>query len=139
MRILLVEPDYRRKASGVAGNGKSSSKKNDDSLWYPPLGLMKLARYHKNKGDYVQFISGLDKSILHDSDFNTNIWDRVYITTLFTFHFDKVVKTIQFYKEAVGGTTGRIFVGGIMASLMPQKIFEATGVLHSIDRIAFVI
>ena len=36
--ILLVEPDYNNK--------------------YPPIGLMKIATYHKNKGDYVEFYKG---------------------------------------------------------------------------------
>ena len=56
------------------------------------------------------------------------IWDRVYITTLFTFNYDKIIKTINFYKDAVGGTSSRIYVGGIMASLMLEDIFEDTGI-----------
>ena len=65
------------------------------------------------------------------------LWDRVYITTLFTFHFDKIVETIRFYIDAVGGTVGKVFVGGIMASLMAEDIYRATnvnpivGILHS--------
>lgn len=130
MRILLVEPDYRRKPAGLCGNKNKSRKVSDESLWYPPIGLMKLARYHKTRGDYVRFVSGIDANVIPDDDLfkTSDIWDRVYITTLFTFHFDKVIKTIQFYKSAVGGTTSKIYVGGIMASLMPNDIFEATGV-----------
>ena len=56
------------------------------------------------------------------------MWDRVYITTLFTFHFNKVIETIKFYLKAVGRTTSKIYVGGIMASLMPEDIYEETGI-----------
>ena len=51
-----------------------------------------------------------------------------YITTLFTFNWNSIVETINFYKEVVGGTTGKIFVGGIMASLMADELFEETGI-----------
>lgn len=96
----------------------------------PPLGLLKLSRFHKDRGDEVRFVSGCDPNVFHCQDlFNpADLWDRVYITTLFTYHFDQIVKTIKFYLEAVGGTVGKIFVGGAMASLMPDAVFEETGV-----------
>jgi len=136
VRVLLVEPQYRR---GLAKSGElmanvSSSKtalhRNDDNLWYPPIGIMKLSRFHKNRGDYVRFVSGCDKSAVVPPDrFNgTELWDRVYVSTLFTFHWKAIVETINFYRKEVGGTTGKIFVGGIMASIMPNDIFEETGV-----------
>ena len=136
MRVLLVEPAYRRvalKKTLAPGDGLEPERKvngTDDTLWYPPLGLMKLARFHKNRGDEVHFVSGIDKSVVPDGETFSpeRLWDRVYVTTLFTFHFDKVVETINFYKEAVGGTTGKIFVGGVMASMMPKEVFEATGI-----------
>ena len=56
------------------------------------------------------------------------LWDRIYITTLFTFDWKNVIETINFYKKAVGGSTHKIFVGGIMASIMPNDIFEETGI-----------
>lgn len=136
MRILLVEPAYRRvslEKTLAPGDGLETERKvnsSDDTLWYPPLGLMKLSRFHKQRGDEVHFVSGIDRNIMTDGDTFApeKLWDRVYITTLFTFHFDKVVETINYYKDAVGGTSGKVFVGGVMASMMPKEVFEATGI-----------
>jgi hypothetical protein len=103
MNVLLVEPNYKNK--------------------YPPLGLMKISRYHKDRGDYVYFYKG---------KYNNNItWDRVYIATLFTFDFDKVVDTINYYKSKVE-TTNNIYVGGILASLMTDELKEATKIKNII-------
>lgn len=126
MKILLVEPSFRRRKPKQI-EGKIPS---DDTLWYPPLSLMKLSRFHKSRGDAVTFVSGCDKSMLpQEILFTTNaLWDRVYITTLFTFDYKQVIKTINFYIDAVGGTMSKIYVGGIMASLMANEIFEATGI-----------
>ena len=94
-RILLIEPGYHNK--------------------YPPLGLMKLATYHKNRGDIVQFVKGEDKSALRQ------VWDRVYITTLFSFEWKRTSKSIDFGIRAAGGQQERVFVGGIAASLMHEE------------------
>lgn len=99
MNVLLVEPDYKNK--------------------YPPMGLMKLSRYHKDRGDYVLFYKGKCSS--------SRIWDRIYITTLFTFDYKKVVNTINFYKSLVNSVDD-IYVGGIMASLMKEDLSRDTGV-----------
>ena len=101
MRVLLVEPNYKNK--------------------YPPMGLMKISKYHKRLGDEVQFVKGFDHSV------DKKVWDRIYITTLFTFDFDVDVKTINHYKLLVNNIDD-LYVGGIMASLMPEKIVEATGI-----------
>lgn len=139
MRILLVEPQYRR-ITAARGEPeplevseeslKKIDSKNENTLWYPPLGLMKLARFHKDRGDYVQFVSGCNRAVAMQPDLlnGKEIWDRVYITTLFTFHWKNIVETIAFYKESVGGTVSKIYVGGIMASLMADDIYEETGV-----------
>lgn len=135
MRVLLVEPEYRKGSEKLASECRralasinTKGKKDDDRLWYPPLGLMKLASFHKQRGDEVHFVVGCDRSVLPLGLFDRSLWDRVYISTLFTFHFDTIVKTINFYKEAVGGTNSKIFVGGIMSTLMPQDIFNETGI-----------
>jgi hypothetical protein len=148
MRVLLVEPEYRRLsaskkrlASGpfVALSAGKRESRDDETLWYPPLGLMKLARFHKDRGDEVQFVSGCDSGLSPQRTLLSPpvLWDRVYITTLFTYDFAKIVKTVSFYRDAVGGTSHRVYVGGILASLMPQALYEETGiypitgVLHS--------
>lgn len=137
MRILLVEPDYRKNSASAKEVAETTEttprkKRDDELLWYPPLGLMKLATFHKVRGDEVKFVSGCDKSVFKFKDLplfsSINLWDRVYITTLFTYQWKKTIGTINFYKDAVGGSLHKIFVGGIMASLMPNEIYEETNV-----------
>src|SRR6185369_6030119 len=93
--ILLIEPGYKNK--------------------YPPLGLMKIAAYHgpHGKRDHVKFIKGESDG----SVFRVN-WDRIYITTLFSFEWREIAKSIDFAIEVAQGNTSKIFVGGIAASLM---------------------
>lgn len=95
--ILLIEPGYRNK--------------------YPPLGLMKIAQYHGPRGkmDRVRFIKGEDRSVLAEA------WDRVYITTLFSFEYQKTAQAIDFALEVVNGQADKVFVGGIAASLMNER------------------
>lgn len=104
MKVLLVEPYYKNK--------------------YPPMGLMKISTYHKMLGDEVRFVKGFAP------DVDEEVWDRIYVTTLFTFDFDLDVETINHYKLLVNNIND-LYVGGIMASLMPEKIVEATGVDRS--------
>jgi hypothetical protein len=133
MRVLLVEPDYRRDSIKMMrqNNLMDAKRKDDATLWYPPLGLMKIATYHRKRGDHVEFAIGCDSSKFSEqlALFSPNLlWDRVYITTLFTFDWDNVIRCIKFYGKAVGGSTHKIFVGGIMASLIHNEIFEETGI-----------
>lgn len=104
MKVLLVEPNYKNK--------------------YPPMGLMKISTYHKMLRDEVRFVKGFDR------DVDEEVWDRIYVTTLFTFDFDLDVETINHYKLLVNNIND-LYVGGIMASLMPDKIVEATGIDRS--------
>ena len=104
MRVLLVEPNYKNK--------------------YPPMGLMKISTYHKMLGDEVRFVKGVDPSV------DAAVWDRIYITTLFTFDFSISAETILHYMRLVDDVSS-LYVGGIMASLMPESIVEATGIDRS--------
>ena len=54
-------------------------------------------------------------------------WDRIYITTLFTFYFDITVETITEVKCLVK-PDGMVNVGGVLASLQPDEIETATGI-----------
>lgn len=72
----------------------------------------------------MRFVKGFDR------DVDEEVWDRIYITTLFTFDFDMDVKTINHYKLLVNNIAD-LYVGGIMASLMPDKIVTATGIDRS--------
>jgi len=108
-RILLVEPEYKNK--------------------FPPLGLMKIATYHRNKGDIVEFCKG-------EASYTKIISsDRVYITTLFTFHYDITVKCILHYAKYLNRDS--IFIGGIAATLMASDFKRDTGINNIIERQLF--
>ena len=95
--ILLIEPGYKNK--------------------YPPLGLMKIAQYHgpRGKNDHVRFIKGEDRTAL------LTAWDRIYVTTLFSFEFQRISQSIDFALYAANGHAEKVFVGGIAASLMHER------------------
>ena len=98
--VLLIEPRYPNK--------------------YPPLGLMKLAAYHGalGRGDQVTFVKGEQASVLSQA------WDRVYVTTLFSFEWNRTADAIDFAIQAARGQQERVFVGGIAASLMYDEFIN---------------
>lgn len=55
-------------------------------------------------------------------------WDRVGVTTLFTFYWDITIETIEFAKKLVKDPEN-LMVGGVLASIQPKELSEATG-LH---------
>jgi hypothetical protein len=61
------------------------------------------------------------KNYIHDP-----LWDRLYITTLFTFHWEITIKTIEFAKQLVKSSDD-IWIGGVMASVIPEELAKATG------------
>lgn len=172
--ILLIEPGYKNK--------------------YPPIGLMKIATYHRRMGDQVVFYKGdlkkfmigrvADKCIrtlqqnfpgtdwqkrkrlieayipsrrkvhMHKilelcaleerpfvEDWVSHFsfyyrrkewvkeaeWDRIYVTTLFTFYWKITVKAIHFAKQLVRSEKD-LWIGGVMASLLPDEIEAETGI-----------
>ena len=54
-------------------------------------------------------------------------WDRVGVTTLFTFYWDITIETINFAKHFVKKEKD-LMVGGVLASIQPKEIEEATGI-----------
>lgn len=172
-KVLLIEPNYANK--------------------YPPIGLMKLATYYRNrkwdvtfyKGDLKTFVIEriADKCINSFYEIDDSIewkfkrdafveyiktrheseaekiqidrsgyelilygklrewkdyywkgiwktepeWDRVGVTTLFTFYWDITVETINFAKLLVKKEKN-LMVGGVLASIQPKELEEATGI-----------
>lgn len=172
-KVLLLEPNYKNK--------------------FPPIGLMKLATYFRNRGDEVVFFKGNLKHFVIDRivkrcirecevlDPNINIgenykaiysfiktrkssslkncnyyispynlliegkiidakdfywngswkeypeWDFIGVTTLFTFYWDITIETINFAKLLLK-PSGTIMIGGVLASIQPEKIKEETGI-----------
>lgn len=74
-----------------------------------------------------EMIKSARKAYRNKDYFSNPRFDFVGITTLFTFYYDITVKTINFAKQLCKKTEN-VMVGGIMASLIPQKIYEATGI-----------
>lgn len=177
--ILLVEPGYKNK--------------------YPPIGLMKIATYHRMLGDNVRFYKGdiskfifdgiIEETIIQLSSIDDSIdwknkkdkivqvirtghgtkfkaflkeiaeeindiftiplievwlkhyvsyykkkqykddpkWDRVYVTTLFTFYWKITIKTIVACKDLVKDID-ELKVGGVLASLLTKEVEEETGI-----------
>lgn len=54
-------------------------------------------------------------------------FDFVGVTTLFTFYWDITIKTIEFAKTLVKDIN-RLQIGGVLASIQPEEIYEATGI-----------
>lgn len=95
--ILLLEPGYSNK--------------------YPPIALMKLSFFHKYiHHDYVRFAKGKLPDAYRDKK-----WDRVYVTTLFTFEWEKTKEEIE-YALSVAKDPHQVYTGGILATLMPDLI-----------------
>ena len=100
MKILLVEPAYKNK--------------------YPPLGLMKISAFHKKRDEEVVFVKGLKQ------DIQLQMWDRIYITSLFSFFWKQTINTIKYYEFSVKDPQ-HLFIGGPMATVMADEIQEETG------------
>lgn len=172
-KVLLIEPNYKNK--------------------YPPIGLMKLATYHRMLGDEVRFYKGdLKKLVINEiysdllsklNEIENNIqwekyynelfeyikrgsvrileqlvmlsennkplilqclkyyfkyyrtgeykknpkWDRVCITTLFTFHWKVTIDTINFAKFLVKDLN-ELKIGGILATVLHDEVEKETGI-----------
>ncbi|MBI2918049.1 MAG: hypothetical protein HYY01_08640 [Chloroflexi bacterium] len=90
MHVLLVEPAYYSR--------------------YPPLGLLKLATYHKLLGNTVELVRGRQPV--------ARVPDKVYVTSLFTYAWQPVHQAVAYYKRAF--PVAKLVVGGIYATLMPE-------------------
>lgn len=98
-RVLLVEPGYHNK--------------------FPPIGLMKMATFFRQRGDVVRYIKGKSTAV------RALGWDAVYVTSLMTFEWKRTLETVRFYQRTPG--VARVVVGGIAATLMASEMEAETG------------
>lgn len=96
MNILLVEPNYRST--------------------FPPLGLLRISAFFKSIGETPIFVRGTNQ------DCRKKTWNKIYVSSLFTFELPRTVKTINFYINSVKDPTTDIVVGGVGATLMPEYL-----------------
>ena len=97
--ILLVEPDYYTR--------------------FPPLGLLKLARYHMNRGDKVSYVRGCVPE---------GRPDFIYVTSLFTWAWKPVHEAVRYYKRLYSDV--EIWLGGPYASLLPDHAAQSGAKLY---------
>lgn len=98
MNILLTEADYKDK--------------------YPPLGLMKIATFHRFKGDCVEYTRSFTKK-------PSNFYSKIYIGTRFSFHWKKTKELIRFYQK---NYIAELHIGGIHASVNPDLYLKEFGI-----------
>lgn len=95
---------------------KKGGEKRLNTLWelsFNPLVKRNLQAYRK---------------YYHNKEYlNNPQWDRVCITTLFTFYWAKTVEAINYYKQFCKDQS-QVFVGGISASVVPDEMEKETGI-----------
>jgi hypothetical protein len=99
MNVLLVEPEFPI---------PPKSKNHRDFL---PIGLLKLASYHRQQGDKIRLVRG-------NQEIDGFKPDHIKITSLFTYWSKHVWDSVKFFKEQ--HPYAKVTVGGIYASLMPE-------------------
>ena len=63
----------------------------------------------------MRFVKGEDKAA------SDSVWDRVYVTTLFSFEWERTARAVDFAIQTANDQPERVFVGGIAASLMHDE------------------
>jgi hypothetical protein len=108
MRVLLVEPGY--------------------TTLFPPLGLLRISTWHKQKGNKVDFVKENPPIDYFGYSYpKLKEWyDLIYITSLFTYHHKEVVSSIKKYQLLY--PDAEIKVGGVMATLLSDLIKRETGI-----------
>jgi hypothetical protein len=98
MDLLLVEPEFPL---------PSKSRNHSHFL---PIGLLKIGTYHRQTGDHVKLVRGLQRPRFEPQ--------RILITSLFTYWSKYVHQAATFYHDVC--PRARVEIGGIYASLMPD-------------------
>lgn len=109
-----------------------------DVFWkdfYPTLfSFIKLGKYAILENDDIfsdelilEIVKEYRKKYKDKEYFSKPRFDKVGITTLFTFYWDITIDTINFAKQLCKNEAD-VMVGGIMSSILPDEIYEATGI-----------
>lgn len=109
-----------------------------DVFWkdyYPTLfQFIKIGRYSIleeyevfNSEEVLDIVKEFRKRYRAKEYFTKPRFDKVGITTLFTFYWDITIETINFAKQLCKNMDD-VMVGGIMSTLLPNEVFEATGI-----------
>jgi len=119
-KILLVEPGFPI---------PKKSKNHKDFL---PVGLLKLGKMHKDKGNRVKLIRG-KRSKTEIAKRGEDKWfvpHKILVTSLFTYWKPDVVDCVNYYEDLYDESylDPVIEVGGIYASLMPKDCKKIEGV-----------
>lgn len=109
-----------------------------DVFWkdyYPTLfAFIKLGKYAILENDDIftdelvlEVVKEYRKKYKDKEYFTKPRFDKVGITTLFTFYWDVTIDTINFAKQLCKNESD-VMVGGIMSSILPDEVYEATGI-----------
>lgn len=112
--LRLVSVDQRKSLNVLLVEPKKSKKYHTP---YPALGLLKLATYHKQRGDTVRLVNGISQNGFEP--------DVIYITSLFTYAWEPVHEVIRYYSAEY--KKAKVIVGGIYASLCTEHVRETFG------------
>jgi hypothetical protein len=86
---------------------------------------MKIGTYHRLLGDDVKYVIGKNSQARDDW------WDKIYITSVFTYDFTTLVDTVKYYRANLANIDN-VQVGGISASLLHNKLYQETGIRPTI-------
>ena len=103
--------------------------------YYPTLfDFIKIGKYSIlendllfNNEDVLDVLKEYRKKYRDKEYFSNPRFDKVGITTLFTFHWDITIDTINFAKQLCKKQND-VMVGGIMSSLLSEEVYAATGI-----------
>jgi hypothetical protein len=103
--------------------------------FYPALfQFIKIGRYSIleeydifKSDDVLDIVKEFRKRFRDKEYFSKPRFDKVGITTLFTFYWDITIYTINFAKQLCKSKND-VMVGGIMSTLLPNEVYEATGI-----------
>lgn len=103
--------------------------------YYPVLfDFIKLGKYSILENDIIfenedvlEAVKEYRKKYKDEEYFTNPRFDKVGITTLFTFYWETTIDTINFAKKLCKDKND-VMVGGIMSSLLPDEVYEATDI-----------